>query len=152
MPHRLVVLCLLATSSLVWCKATAQRPSLSGQWEGAVQIPGCELRVVVDLAQQDQEWVGSLTAPEFGVKGTPLSGIAVKQSDVEFESKGAASFKGNLETNGELKANTIVIVTSACRIILCWTPTAVPPQTCSRPPVGGTGFPVVDGFPRAPHR
>jgi hypothetical protein len=103
MPQRLVVLCLLATSSLVWCKSTAQQPLLSGQWEGAVQIPGYELRVVVDLAQQGHEWVGSLTAPELGVKGAPLSGIAVKQSDVEFESKGAASFRGHLETNGELK-------------------------------------------------
>jgi hypothetical protein len=88
-------------SATAWCEAAAQAPS--GQWEGAVQIPGYELRVVVDLAKQDEKWVGSLTAPEFGVKGAPLSGIAVKQNDVEFGFKGAASFKGRLESDGLLK-------------------------------------------------
>lgn len=110
MPQRFVVLCLVAMSSLttsssVWCHKGAQPSSPSGQWEGAVQIPGYELRVVVDLAQQDQKWVGSLTAPEFGVKGAPLSGIAVKQNDVEFGLKGAASFKGRLESGGVLKGD-----------------------------------------------
>ncbi len=103
MPHRLLILFLLATSFAVCCKAAAQRPSLSGQWEGAVQVPGYDLRVVVDLTQQDKEWAGSITAPEFGMKGAPLSGIAVRHDDIEFELKGTASFKGHLGIDGELR-------------------------------------------------
>jgi hypothetical protein len=104
MHQKFVVLCFLMLSSAPSFKAAAQqRPALSGEWEGAVQIPGYELRVVIDLVQKDQEWVGSLTAPQFGVKGGALSAIAVKENDVEFKFKGAATFKGHLEKNGELK-------------------------------------------------
>jgi hypothetical protein len=84
-------------------KAAARERSLFGQWEGAVQIPGYELRLVIDLAQQDQKCVGSLTAPGFGVKGAPLSGIAVRQNEVAFELKGAASFTGHLEADDVMK-------------------------------------------------
>jgi hypothetical protein len=100
MPQRFLVLYLLAVSCGVSCNAAAQERPLFGQWEGAVQIPGYDLRVVIDLARQDRKWVGSLTAPGFGVKGAPLSGIAVKQNEIEFELKGAASFTGHLEAVG----------------------------------------------------
>src|SRR5579859_1538188 len=103
MPQRFVVLCFVALSSAVWCNAAEQRSALCGQWEGAVQIPGYELRLVIDLAQQGQGWVGSLTVPEFGVKGAPLTGIAVKENDVEFGFKGGATIKGHLETDGVLR-------------------------------------------------
>jgi len=102
MRGRFIVFCLLVTSSGMLCKAGEQHPAPSGQWEGVVQIPGYELRVVIDLAQKDQEWVGSLTAPQFGVKGAPLVGIAVKQSDIEFGLKGGATFKAHLESEGKL--------------------------------------------------
>ena len=58
MPQRFVVLCFLAMSSTVGCTAAAQAPSLSGQWEGAVQIPGYELRVVVDLRNRIRNGLG----------------------------------------------------------------------------------------------
>lgn len=98
-----VVLLVLIMSSAAVCEAAEQKPVLFGQWEGAVQIPGYELRVVIDLAQKDQEWVGSLTAPQFGIKGAPLSGISVKENDVEFALRGAAAFKASLDADGVLK-------------------------------------------------
>jgi hypothetical protein len=103
MRQRLAALCFLVTSVAALCNAAERRPALSGQWEGSVQIPGYELRLVIDLAQKDQEWVGSLTAPQFGVKGAPLSGLAVNENDVEFGSRGGVTFKGHLETDGALK-------------------------------------------------
>lgn len=96
------VLCLVLVSGGI-SKGAEQQPALSGQWEGAVQIPGYELRVVIDLAQKDQKWVGSLTAPQFGLKGAPLSGLAVKENHVEFGLNGTAAFKAHLETDGVLK-------------------------------------------------
>ena len=46
---------------------------ISGRWEGAARIPDEELNVIVDLAQQNSVWVGSIIIPGLGVKGTPLT-------------------------------------------------------------------------------
>ena len=105
MHQRITVLCLFVVSCALLSRAAEQRPPLSGQWEGSVQIPGYELHVVIDLAQKDQEWVGSLTAQQFGVKGAPLSGLVVKENDVEFGSRGGVTFKAHLETDGVLKGD-----------------------------------------------
>jgi len=103
MRQPIVVVCLFVASSAMWCNGEGQRPSISGQWEGAVQIPVYELRVVIDLAQTDHKWIGSLTAPQFGVKGAPLTDVAIHESEVGFGLKGAATFKGRVETEGVLK-------------------------------------------------
>lgn len=58
---------------------------------------------MIDLEQKDQAWVGSLTAPQFDLKGAPLCQIAVKENDVTFEMKGVATFKAHLEADGALK-------------------------------------------------
>jgi hypothetical protein len=101
--RRFVVLFLSIASSAILCKAAESQSALSGHWEGAAQIPGYELRLVIDLAQRDQAWVGSLTAPQFDLKGAPLSQIAIKDNDVVFEMKGVATFKARLEADGTLK-------------------------------------------------
>ena len=85
------------------CRSSEPQHALSGQWEGVVQIPGEELRLVIDLGQKDQQWVGSFTAPQFGIKGAPLSAIAVKEKDVEFALRGGATVKAHLESDGVLK-------------------------------------------------
>jgi hypothetical protein len=103
MRQRLFVVCVLVAGCARLCSGAEQHPAVSGQWEGAVQIPGYELRMVVDLNQTDHAWVGSLTAPQFGIKGAPLSGIVVKENEVEFGLRGAASFKGHLESAALMK-------------------------------------------------
>jgi hypothetical protein len=63
---------------------------VSARWEGFVQIPGRELTIVIDLAQDGRgQWIGSAIAPGFGVKGAPLKDIVAKDSDVMFTVKGA---------------------------------------------------------------
>jgi hypothetical protein len=57
----------------------------------------------VDLAEKDQQWVGSLTAPQIGFKGAPLTGIAVNKNEVEFGLKAGLAFKGQLGPDGVLK-------------------------------------------------
>ena len=42
--------------------------SAAGRWEGAAQIPGQELRLIVDLAQDDEKnWLSSIIIPGLGV-------------------------------------------------------------------------------------
>src|SRR4029453_17994908 len=66
-----------------------------------------ELTVVVDLAQENGAWVGSIIIPGFDVKGVPLTGIAVKQPDVSFSVKGPLGIrmKLRLDGNGKLTGN-----------------------------------------------
>jgi hypothetical protein len=56
---------------------------VAARWEGTVQIPGQELRLVLDLAQDGGgRWTGSVILPDRGIKGAPLSDISVHDSDV----------------------------------------------------------------------
>jgi len=64
--------------------------SAAGRWEGSAQIPGGELKLVIDLSQDSGKgWIGSIIVPGFGVKGAPLTDITVKDSEVAFTLKGA---------------------------------------------------------------
>jgi len=56
---------------------------VAARWEGIVRIPGKELRLVLDLAQDSGgRWTGSVIVPERGIKGAPLSDISVHDSDI----------------------------------------------------------------------
>jgi hypothetical protein len=60
---------------------------ISGRWEGTAQSPDDELTVVVDLAQENGAWVGSIIIPGLGLKGAPLANIKVQPPDVNFAVK-----------------------------------------------------------------
>lgn len=83
----------------------------AGRWEGSAQIPGAELKLIVDLSRDDgKEWIGSIIVPGLGVKGAPLTDIAVNDSEVVFAIKGAlgseregqTKLKAHLTTDGHL--------------------------------------------------
>lgn len=77
---------------------------ISGRWEGTAQIPDNELSVVIDLAQENGVWVGSIIIPGMGLKGVPLTDINVQPSDVNFAVKGALGIqlKLRLDANNKL--------------------------------------------------
>ncbi len=88
----------------------------AGRWEGTVQIPSRELMLIVDLAAGSGDsggWQGSITIPGLGIKGAPLTDIAVKSDDVVFSIKSAladqraepAKFKGHLDGDKKLAGN-----------------------------------------------
>jgi len=62
--------------------------AIIGRWEGGARMPDDELNVIVDLAQQNGVWVGSIIIPGLGVKGTLLTDIKVQAPDVNFAVKG----------------------------------------------------------------
>jgi len=83
----------------------------AGRWEGPVQIPGLDLRLIVDLSEEPGKgWLGSVTVPGFAVKGAQLVDLEVKGSDVAFSIKGAlgseragkAQLKAHLTADGHL--------------------------------------------------
>jgi hypothetical protein len=84
----------------------------AGRWEGTVQIPGRQLTLIVDLAAKSDEggWQGSITIPGLGIKGAPLSDIALNGDNVAFSIKsaladqraGPAKFNGRFVGEGKL--------------------------------------------------
>jgi hypothetical protein len=78
---------------------------------GSAQIPGGALQLIIDLSEQSgKSWIGSIIVPGFGVKGAPLTDIAVNDSELTFAIKGAlggervgqAKFKAHLTADGHL--------------------------------------------------
>lgn len=103
---RLLVAILFASAALGHAAESA-----AGRWEGSVQIPGQELRLVLDLSHENGKgWVGSIIVPDFGVKGAPLVDLHVRSSDLAFAIKGAlgnervgkAELKAHLTADGHL--------------------------------------------------
>src|SRR2546423_14236158 len=84
----------------------------AGRWEGTVQIPGRPLEVIADLAAKGDEGgsQGSITIPGLGIKGAPLSDIAVNGDNVAFSIKsaladqrtGPAKFNAHFDGHGKL--------------------------------------------------
>jgi hypothetical protein len=102
---------LLATiffASAALCQAAE---SAAGRWEGSAQIPGGELKLIVDLSDESgKDWIGSIIVPGFGVKGAPLVDLHVRSSDLAFAIKGAlgsqrtgqAEIRAHLTPDGHL--------------------------------------------------
>jgi hypothetical protein len=94
----ILLLCLPALSG-----AAVKTPE--GRWEGTLQIPGRELRLVVDLAQDGAgAWTGSIIIPGLRIKGAPLSNLVVTDTNLSFDigdllrspAYGPAAFKAHL--------------------------------------------------------
>jgi hypothetical protein len=81
--------------------------AISGRWAGSAHIPEDELNVIVDLAQENGAWTGSIIIPGLDVKGTPLTDIKVKPPDVSFSVKGTLGIqlKLQLDGNGKMTGN-----------------------------------------------
>ena len=103
---RLIATILLASAAL--CQAAE---SAAGRWEGVAQIPGHELKLIVDLSDDGGKgWVGSIIVPGFGVKGAPLVDLQVRGGDLAFAIKGAlgnaragrAEMKAHVTADGHL--------------------------------------------------
>jgi hypothetical protein len=99
---RLIMILIVAAA--LACRA---EDVISGRWEGTARVPDDELTVVVDLAQENGVWVGSIIIPGLGLKGAPLTEIKVQPLDVNFAVKGALGIELNLHlvSNNKLAGN-----------------------------------------------
>jgi hypothetical protein len=98
-----VALILLAGAALSQAAENA-----SGRWEGSAQVPGQELRLIVDLSDEGGKgWVGSIIVPGFAIKGAPLVDLHVRGDDLDFAIKGALGNQkaGRAELKGHLAAD-----------------------------------------------
>jgi hypothetical protein len=81
------------------------KPAGSGHWEGTVQVPDRDLKVAIDLAQNEKgEWIGTIAVPEQNLRDLPLAKIVVKGTSVAFELPGIPgdpAFQGDLSPDGK---------------------------------------------------
>ncbi|MXX76864.1 MAG: alpha/beta hydrolase [Holophagales bacterium] len=95
--------------SLVTTRLGAQTLDAAGHWEGSIEAPGQPLVVMVDLAETDGAWSGTIDIPAQGAVDLPLSGVAVKGETVRFTINGVPgepTFEGTLaggEITGEFR-------------------------------------------------
>jgi len=77
---------IIASLLLVSPLALGAGAPFEGRWEGRLDIPGRDTRIVLDLAPQSSgAWAGSLILPGLGIKGAPLANIVATDSDVAFD-------------------------------------------------------------------
>lgn len=103
------IVVLAASISALACAAA---PPPTGRWEGRAQIPGPDVTLVVDLAQDASgAWIGSMIIPGFGIKGAPLEHLTVSGSEVAFDAgnalgappDGPATFAAHLDGHGGMR-------------------------------------------------
>ena len=78
--------------------------SPAGHWEGAIQIPGQELKIEVDLQKAAATWEGTISIPAQKLKAFPLAAISVKADSVSFAMKGVPGdpvFNGTLSKDSK---------------------------------------------------
>jgi hypothetical protein len=89
---------------------TAAAPS--GHWEGTIQAPETEVKIEIDLAANDKgNLAGTYGEPAQGVKGFPLSSVALEGRSLRFVVKGGdapATFDGLLSADGRSISGTLV--------------------------------------------
>ena len=77
-----------------------------------MQIPGRDLPLVVDLAQDASgAWIGSMVIPGFDIKGAPLGHVKVSDNEVTFDAgsalgappDGPATFAARLDSRGGMQ-------------------------------------------------
>jgi hypothetical protein len=102
---------LFATILFVSAALCQAAENAAGRWEGVAQIPGNELKLIVDLSDDGGKgWSGSIVVPGFGIKGAELTDLHVRGGDLTFAIKGAlgnaragrAELQAHLTADGHL--------------------------------------------------
>jgi pimeloyl-ACP methyl ester carboxylesterase len=92
----LVVLSLgLGMSAVVQAKGPA--PAAAGHWEGAIELPGVALTVLVDLVGVDGAWSGTIDIPLQGATKLPLASVQTAGDSLVFvidKVPGTPTFRG----------------------------------------------------------
>ena len=90
--------------------AHAQDSPPAGRWEGSVKIPERELHLVIDLGTAEAGWSGTVSIPDLGLSGVPLTAIERNGGAITFALKnaladqrsGPAKFSAHLTADGQL--------------------------------------------------
>jgi hypothetical protein len=95
------VLCFLAAAASALSQPAA---NFAGHWSGTFGTPEIRAQIVVDLAQNaKKEWIGSVSLPQIGPEGMPISAISVQGNVLRFSIPsipGESTFEGTIAKDG----------------------------------------------------
>jgi hypothetical protein len=101
--HYLVFSCIVFLLVPVFLHSQ-EAPSIAGHWEGAIEVPGMKLEILVDFGQKpDGSWEGKISIPAQNARNLPLSGIGLDDKEASFAIAGVAgepTFKGTISADG----------------------------------------------------
>jgi len=89
-----LILCLLFTIQIY------SRSTIDGKWEGAIDIMGTELVIIVNFIYEDETLTATIDIPQQGASNLPLTNVSIENDSVYFElpaGPGLAVFDGKLE-------------------------------------------------------
>ncbi|MCB0636173.1 MAG: hypothetical protein KDC54_06130, partial [Lewinella sp.] len=75
-----------------------------GKWEGAIQVPGSQLVLSIQLDQADGAWTGTLDIPSQRVDDMTLAELFIGGDSIAFK---LPEVPGNASFSGHLAADTI---------------------------------------------
>lgn len=86
----------------------AQKPSIEGSWEGALQLPGAKLRLRIHVKPAESGgWTATMDSPDQGAFGLPVSSVTFADNVLKWQmSQLRASFEGKLNEAGTEIAGT----------------------------------------------
>ncbi|MBK7939004.1 MAG: serine hydrolase [Lewinellaceae bacterium] len=89
---------------LVSTSAVTGQTDYSGRWKGAIELPGMNLELSIDLSKVDGQWVGDLDIPVQNTQDMKLADLKVEGLKMSFklpEVPANASFSGNFDEKAE---------------------------------------------------
>ncbi|MCA1561813.1 MAG: hypothetical protein LC804_16620 [Acidobacteria bacterium] len=125
----------------------------AGHWEGTVQAPNMAVKVEIDLAKNSKgELAGTFGQPAQGVKGLPLSTVAVNGRSVRFVVKAGpdiSTFEAVLAEDGKSMSGDVTLAGQSVPFTLTRTGDARIAPTPKSPAIGkeleGTWNGTLDG-------
>lgn len=85
---------------LITFTSTAQ--TITGEWNGVLNVQGTQLRLVFNISQNDQGYTSTMDSPDQGAKGIPVTTTSFKDPVLTFEIPA-----GGIAFSGEFKESSI---------------------------------------------
>jgi uncharacterized protein len=126
----------LAALLLLGTSLFAQAPPAAGQWEGAIEVPGQALQVIVRLYRTGETWGGTIDIPAQKASNIVLINIAADGRSPRFSIGGAAgnpTFAGVVSDDGVVMTGTFTQGPLKVPFNLKRTGDAVAPPPAKRP-------------------
>ena len=89
---------------LLFTLSASAQADYSGNWKGAIELPGMSLELAIDLKKDQNQWVGDLDIPVQAIKDMKLADLKVEGSKMSFklpEVPANASFSGSFDEKAE---------------------------------------------------
>lgn len=81
-----------------------QEANFTGEWKGAIKIPGMDLEIVLDFQKEGKTWIGNLDIPVQRIKDMALADLKIAGKNISFklpEVPGDANFTGALQADNQ---------------------------------------------------